>query len=126
MRRVALGQVFVTRHSVKRFRERCSEGGPWPEFTRAEVGEWIARMVVENTDYARFFYTPGRRGSSLVVPLQDEDVLLAQAICERSRAHATMIAVTTVYAADEHTYAGKTEGILPPWWMEWMVFLDRV
>jgi hypothetical protein len=81
-------------------------------------------MVVENTDLARFYYTPGARGASLVVPLKDEGVLLAQAICARSHARGTMVAVTTVYEADDTTYAGKREGLLPPWWREWIYLLQ--
>jgi len=120
-----LGHIFVSRHAIKRFRARCSEGAPWPEFDRDELSDWIRRMVVENTDYARFWYTPGRRGSSLVVPLQDEGVLLAQAICAPSHAYGTVIAVTTIYAADNDAYAGKREGILPPWWLAWVLLLER-
>lgn len=116
--------VNVSAHAVQRFRWRCSEGSPWPEFCNGELKLWIARMVCENAMDARYYRTPNQRGRSLVVPLRDENVLLGVGICAKAKWPPAIVSVKTVYGPMQHGCAGSTESFLPRWWQEWAASLQ--
>lgn len=111
--------VSVSTHAARRFRHRCSEGAPWPEFCNGELKLWIARMVRDNAQDARFYRTPNQRSRSLVVPLRDEGVLLAVAICAKARWAPAIVSVKTCYGPLEDMPAGSMESFVPNWWRIW-------
>lgn len=118
--------VHVSDHAVKRFRYRCSEGAPWPEFTDNEIRQWISRMVIENASDARYYRTHNKRAHSLIVPLRDAGAMLAVAIVAHSRHPGTEVAVTTIYSPEwEATFMGSIQGFLPAWWQEWTAKVTR-
>ena len=97
--------VHVSCHAEERFRARCAEGGPWPEFDIPQLKEWIADMVRANALDARYYYTPRGTAESIVVPLREEGVLLAVAICTKAWHRPPIVAVKTVYGPDLTVFA---------------------
>ena len=116
--------VHVSCHAEERFRARCAEGGPWPEFDIPQLKEWIADMVRANALDARYYYTPRGTAESIVVPLREEGVLLAVAICTKAWHRPPIVAVKTVYGPLQRGWAGTREGILPRWYSRWAASLQ--
>jgi len=117
--------VHVSNHAAKRFRARCSEGSPWPEFPDGELKDWIAVMVRDNVGAAKYYKQ--RRGQQTVtVPLIDEGVLLAVAICDQSKFHTKMAAVKTIFGPHERGWSYRCEIFAPTWWTDWVARLELV
>jgi hypothetical protein len=115
--------VHVSDHAVKRFRWRCSEGSPWPEFSSDDIKAWVRTMVEANAHRAKYYvHTNGY--NTIAVPLLDEGCLLAVAICAQAKYPPEVVAVKTVYGPNE-TGWHKCESFMPAWWRTWSSGLAR-